>query len=264
MPADLLEMGRLCLMFLCKFLPVGKGAAESPISERVVGAVREPPALHISMFSAGGEGSLARPIPFEGPVRQLTDKAPVSAGEYLQIGKFPICGMAFVGRKNPWEYPLILASEGVIWEDSPCELGGHIRARIRGEPFASDLHFKERGAWHHSEQRPRLFQCLLWYDGAVPVDPAASKEAVTHHAMGKQKKDDCQDDYKQELSNPERGWLFSFRGRRIRISCHQISLSARSVACPGTAIHMIRHLPCCRSNGIAPPTRRSHGRFHPL
>jgi hypothetical protein len=33
------------------------------------------------------------------------------------------------------------------------------------------------------------------------VDPAASKEAVTHHALGKEKKDDCQDDYKQELSN---------------------------------------------------------------
>jgi hypothetical protein len=33
-------------------------------------------------------------------------------------------------------------------------------------------------------------------DGAVPVDPAALKEAVAHHAMGKQKKDDCQDDYK--------------------------------------------------------------------
>jgi hypothetical protein len=37
--------------------------------------------------------------------------------------------------------------------------------------------------------------------GAIPVDPAASKEAVTHHALGKEKKDDCQDDYKQELSN---------------------------------------------------------------
>jgi hypothetical protein len=39
------------------------------------------------------------------------------------------------------------------------------------------------------------------------VKPAAFKEAVTHHALAKQKKDDCQDDYKQQLSNSERGWL---------------------------------------------------------
>jgi hypothetical protein len=32
-------------------------------------------------------------------------------------------------------------------------------------------------------------------DGAVPVDPTALKEPVTHHAVTKQKKDDCQDDY---------------------------------------------------------------------
>jgi hypothetical protein len=38
------------------------------------------------------------------------------------------------------------------------------------------------------------------------VVPAALKETVTQHALAKQKKDDCQDDYKQELSNSERGW----------------------------------------------------------
>jgi len=32
---------------------------------------------------------------------------------------------------------------------------------------------------------------LLWSEGAVPVDPAASKEAMMHHALGKQKKDHC-------------------------------------------------------------------------
>ena len=62
------------------------------------------------------------------------------------------------------------------------------------------------------------------------MDPAASKEAVMHHAIDKERKNDCQDDYEQELSNPERGWLFSFGGRRIRVSCHQIYLSARSDA----------------------------------
>ena len=52
-----------------------------------------------------------------------------------------------------------------------------------------------------------FFQCLLWSDGAVPVEPAAYMEAVTHHALGEQKKDDCQDDYKQETFNSEPGWL---------------------------------------------------------
>jgi hypothetical protein len=35
------------------------------------------------------------------------------------------------------------------------------------------------------------------------VAPASSKEAVTHHAVGKQKKEECQDNYKQELSSPQ-------------------------------------------------------------
>jgi hypothetical protein len=54
--------------------------------------------------------------------------------------------------------------------------------------------------------------------GAVPVIPAAFMEVVTHHALAKQKKEDCQDDYKQELSNSERGWLSSGRGRRIHFT----------------------------------------------
>jgi len=40
-------------------------------------------------------------------------------------------------------------------------------------------------------------------DGAVLVAPAASKEAVTHHALAKQKKADCKGDYKQEPYNSE-------------------------------------------------------------
>jgi hypothetical protein len=39
------------------------------------------------------------------------------------------------------------------------------------------------------------FLLLLLSGRAVPVDPAASKEAVAYHAVGKEKKDDCQDDY---------------------------------------------------------------------
>jgi hypothetical protein len=53
-------------------------------------------------------------------------------------------------------------------------------------------------------------------DGAVPVKPAAFKEAVMQHALAKQKKNDCQEDYKQELFNSERGRLSSGRARRIQ------------------------------------------------
>ena len=35
------------------------------------------------------------------------------------------------------------------------------------------------------------------------VAPASSKEAVTHDSLGKQRKEECQDNYKQELSNPQ-------------------------------------------------------------
>ncbi len=52
-----------------------------------------------------------------------------------------------------------------------------------------------------------VFQSPLLPESAVPVNPAASKEVVTHHALAKQKKDDCQDDYKHETSNSEPGWL---------------------------------------------------------
>jgi hypothetical protein len=42
----------------------------------------------------------------------------------------------------------------------------------------------------------QLFQRQLLSDGAVPVDPAALEEAVTHDALAKQKKDGRQHDYK--------------------------------------------------------------------
>jgi hypothetical protein len=52
---------------------------------------------------------------------------------------------------------------------------------------------------------------VLLSGGAILVDPAASKESVTHHALAQNKKDDCQNDYKQELSSSERGRLSSCR-----------------------------------------------------
>lgn len=74
----------------------------------------------------------------------------------------------------------------------------------------------------------------LWSDGSFRVNLAASKEPVPQHALGKEKKDDGQDDYKQQPSNPERGWISSLRGRRLRISCHPSFLSARSGPAMGT------------------------------
>ena len=37
---------------------------------------------------------------------------------------------------------------------------------------------------------------------------AASKEAVMHHALDKEKKDDCQEDCEQELPHSKRGWIW--------------------------------------------------------
>jgi hypothetical protein len=53
------------------------------------------------------------------------------------------------------------------------------------------------------------------------VAPPSSKEAVTHHAVGKQKKEECQDNYKQELSNPQPHGPAFFRRPCIQICCHQ-------------------------------------------
>jgi hypothetical protein len=67
---------------------------------------------------------------------------------------------------------------------------------------------------------------LLLTGDAVPVEPAAVMEVVTHHVLAKQKKDDYQDNYKQELSKPKRGVALVLRGRPLRISCHLSYLSA--------------------------------------
>lgn len=60
----------------------------------------------------------------------------------------------------------------------------------------------------------------LWADGTVPVDPAASKETVAHHVLGKQKNYDCQDDYEQQADNSEPGRPAPCAARRVRISRH--------------------------------------------
>jgi hypothetical protein len=72
-----------------------------------------------------------------------------------------------------------------------------------------------------------LFEGLasfLGRDGAMLVAPASSEEAVTHHAVGKQKKEECQDNYKQELSNPQPHGPSFFSRPCIQISCHQSRL----------------------------------------
>jgi hypothetical protein len=73
----------------------------------------------------------------------------------------------------------------------------------------------------------------LLADGAVPVEPTAYMQVVTHHALGEQKKDDCQGDYKQETSNSEPGWLSSCRVRHIRVTFHLSCLTIGENAEPG-------------------------------
>jgi hypothetical protein len=58
-------------------------------------------------------------------------------------------------------------------------------------------------------------QRLLLPDGAITVNPAASKKAVMHHAVTQQKEEDCQECYEQELSSSKRRWFRTFRARRI-------------------------------------------------
>src|SRR5580692_8238505 len=49
---------------------------------------------------------------------------------------------------------------------------------------------------------------------------AASKEAVMHHTLAKQKKDDQQDEGKHQLSDSERSLPWSRGVRLLRIRCH--------------------------------------------
>ncbi len=79
------------------------------------------------------------------------------------------------------------------------------------------LHFVKNAYIGTNATAQELFQCQLLSDGAIPVSPAALKEAVTHHALTQKKKDDCQNEYKQELSSSERGWLSFWRSRIHRI-----------------------------------------------
>jgi hypothetical protein len=48
-----------------------------------------------------------------------------------------------------------------------------------------------------------FIQPPLLSDDAIPVFPATLKEAMTYHALTKQKKEDRQHNYKYEVSNSE-------------------------------------------------------------
>jgi len=85
------------------------------------------------------------------------------------------------------------------------------------------------------EVAAKTLSALLWPEDAVLVDPAASKEMVMHHALGKQKNGDSQPNQKQELCNLEPGRLFPCRGCLIRIPGHLNYLSAKSGDCRGLA-----------------------------
>jgi hypothetical protein len=86
-------------------------------------------------------------------------------------------------------------------------------------------------------------QRLLWSEDAVLVDPAASKETVMNHALGKQNKSNCQDDKKQELCNLAPKRLFPCRGCLIRFLSHLSYLSAKSGDRRGIAIVQLIAMP---------------------
>jgi len=61
------------------------------------------------------------------------------------------------------------------------------------------------------------------------MEPLALMEVVMHHALSQQKKEQGQDYCKQEMSDSERAWFF-FTSRRLQVSSHRSSLSARLAA----------------------------------
>jgi hypothetical protein len=81
------------------------------------------------------------------------------------------------------------------------------------------------------------------FDVAVPVDTAAFKKAVVHHALAQEKKYDCQSDKKQELSNSKPARPFSCGGSFIRVRCQVSYLSAMSGACHGIATELLTMMP---------------------
>jgi hypothetical protein len=99
------------------------------------------------------------------------------------------------------------------------------------------------------------FQCPLLSDGTVPVKPATFKEAVTHHAVAKQKKEDCQQECKHKLSNSERRWPSSSRARRVRGTSHRLILPTPSTQAPLNSISYSCHAERGLSFANAKPNR---------
>jgi hypothetical protein len=62
-------------------------------------------------------------------------------------------------------------------------------------------------------------------EGAVPVNPAALKKAVTHHAVAEHKKDDGKENHKKEFSGPKRGRPWFFRVGRIQWTGHKTNFN---------------------------------------
>jgi hypothetical protein len=62
-------------------------------------------------------------------------------------------------------------------------------------------------------------------------DLAAFTEAVTHHALGKQEKDNCHTDDQEALPDSEQRQLSFFMARRFGINCHWTFLSCILCGC---------------------------------
>ena len=75
----------------------------------------------------------------------------------------------------------------------------------------------------------KAFRSRLLLEGAITAKPAALKETVPHHGLGKQEKNNCRDHFKYDASHTESGRLFSCGVCCIRVRCHHSCLFPESV-----------------------------------
>jgi PAS domain S-box-containing protein len=119
----------------------------------------------------------------------------------------------FLVRCNP-----LLNENGdvVRWFGTATDIEDHKQAenRLRNENVALREEIERSSMF---EEIAGSSQALLLPYGAVSVFPATLKEAVTHHAVAEQKKDNHQNNYQEELPNSEGRRLSSGRSRLIHL-----------------------------------------------
>jgi hypothetical protein len=108
---------------------------------------------------------------------------------------------------------------------TPSFYPSFVKNAKHGAPTCSGAFGDVESLGHPPIQRPwvgetsPLRSLALLPNGTGTVFVATAKEAMLHHALAEQKKDDRQKDYKQELSKSERGWLSPGGWLRIHFLC---------------------------------------------